>query len=180
MKRKRVMILLGMILGGMVLFLSHWKSSEEMGLKNKLYVMELTCNSDLPIQLMKKIDLTEKEREDPFTYYDSYFFQFAEDTTAYVGTYPYPYYKSKNVYIYLISIHDDNYNVLGLSIGDDIEKVKKIMKQYGYIKNIFYLPYTSYKKGDMHIDFDMTLDNHIEKMTISVYRDTPLLDITID
>lgn len=81
-----------------------------------------------------------------------------------------------DMYIILISIYSNNYNVLGLSIGDDLEEIEKTMKQYGYMIDIFALPYLSYKKGDIYIDVDMSSDNHIEKITVS-YLQYSLYDI---
>lgn len=67
MKRKIIIILLGRIL-----FLSFYKNPEEINLKNKFYAMELTHNSDLPIQLMEKVDFSERESEEYSIYSSPY------------------------------------------------------------------------------------------------------------
>ena len=164
MKKRRIIVLFSMILLGWILFLSCFKKPKEMSLKNKLYVMELTLNSDLPVYLLEKVYLTEEEREDYFNY-DPYL--------DYDMIIPYPNDDAPEyIFITQIVIDEGNYNVLGLAIGDDIEKVKKIMKQYGYIKDIFYLPHLLYKKGDICIWIVMTSDNHIEAMKVYLHRNT--------
>ena len=167
MKRKIIMLFI-IILLGRILFLSFCKTPEETNFKNKLYAMEITHNSNLPMQLMEKVDFLERESEEysiyssPYSYFFIGILQGAEVIPPYAVDDP-------DMYIILISIYSDNYNVLGLSIGDDIEKVKKTMKEYGYMRNIFTLPYFSYKKEDIYIDVVMSSDNHIEKIVVSYF-----------
>lgn len=164
MKRKKIIIVLFcMILLGIILYFSCRKRPKEISLKNKIYVMELTLNSDLPTYLMEKVTLTEQEKENYFIYkpYLDYDMLLTDPNDA-----------PEYMYITNIVINDGSYNVLGLSIGDDIENVKKTMTQYGYMIDIFYLPYFLYKKGDICIWIDMTSDNHIEEMTIFLHRNT--------
>ncbi len=164
MKRK-IIILFIIILWGRILFLSFCKNPEEINFKNKFYAMELTHNSNLPMQLMEKVDFSEQESEEYSIYsspYSDFFIgilQGADVVSPYAVDDP-------DMYIILISICSNNYNVLGLSIGDDIEALEKTMKQYGYMRDLFRLPYLSYKKGDIHIDVDMSSDNHIENIAI--------------
>ena len=109
MKRKIIMLFI-IILLGRILFLSFCKNPEEINYKNKLYLTELTHNSNLPIPLMEKVDFTEQERED-FSIYTAY-----SDTMFYDRYTPYPADDPNNMYIILIFIDSDSYNVLGLSI----------------------------------------------------------------
>lgn len=166
MKRK-IIIFFIIILLGRILFLSFCKNPEEINFKNKFYLTELTHNSNLPIPLMEKVDFTEQENED-FSIYTAY-----SDTMFYDRYTPYPADDPNNMYIILIFIDSDSYNVLGLSIGNDLEKIEKTMKQYGYMRDIFRLPYISYKKGDIHIRFDISSDNQIEKIRISYFHLSP-------
>jgi len=123
MKRRKIIIaLFSMMLLNIILYFSCHKRPEEIGFKNKLYLRELSLNSDLPMQLMEKVDLTEQERKE-FSIDNPYFVQITEDTTAYGR--PYPYDNSEKIYITNLFIYDENYNVFGLSIGDNIEKAKK-------------------------------------------------------
>ncbi len=163
MKRK-IIILFIIILLGRILFLSFCKNPEEINFKNKFYAMEITHNSNLPIQLMEKVDFTEQENED-FSIYTAY-----SDAMFYDRYNPYPHDDPDNMYITNIFIYSDSYNVLGLSIGDDLEEIEKTMELYGYMRDIFYLPDISYKKGDIHIGFDVSSDNHIEEIRISYLR----------
>lgn len=159
MKRKKIIIaLFGIILLSIILYFSCRKRPEKISLKNKIYVMELTLNSDLPTYLMEKVPLTELEKEHYFIY-QPYWDYNPNDDPEYT-------------YITDIFIDDDNYNVLGLSIGNDLEKMEKTMKQYGYMRDFFYPAYLVYKKGDIHIWLEMTSDNHIEQMTILLHRNT--------
>ena len=163
----KIIILFIIILLGRILFLSFCKNPEEINFKNKFYLTELTHNSNLPIPLMEKVDFTEQENED-FSIYTAY-----SDTMFYDRYTPYPADDPNNMYIILIFIDSDSYNVLGLSIGDNLEEIEKTMKQYGYMRDIFRLPYISYKKGDIHIRFDISSDNHIEKIRISYFHLSP-------
>ncbi len=163
MKRK-IIILFIIILGGRILFLSFCKAPEEMNFKNKFYLMELTHNSNLPIPLMEKVDFTEQENED-FSIYTAY-----SDAMFFDRYNPYPHDDPDNMYITNIFIYSRNHNVLGLSIGDDLEEIEKTMAQYGYMRDLFYLPDILYKKGDIHIGFDVSSDNHIEEIRIYYYR----------
>lgn len=157
-KRKIIIVLFIIILLGRILFLSFCKSPRKLNLKNKFYVIEITLNSDLPTYLMEKVPLAELEKEHYFIY-QPYLDYIPNDDPEYT-------------YITDIFIDDDNYNVLGLSIGDDLEKVQKTMSQYDYMRDIFYPYYLIYKKGDIRIWIEMTSDNHIEQMTILLHRNT--------
>ena len=168
MKRK-IIILFIIILLGWILFLSFCKDTEEVSFKNKFYAMELTHNSDLPMQLMEKVDFSERESEEYSIYSSPYSDFFIEISQGADMIPPYAV-DDPDMYIILISIYSNNYNVLGLSIGDGLEEIEKTMKQYGYMIDIFALPYLSYKKGDIYIDVDMSSDNHIEKITVSYLR----------
>lgn len=174
--KRNIIIFFIIILLGRILFLSFCKNPEEISFKNKLYLRELSLNSDLPMQLMEKVDLTEQERKE-FSIDNPYLVQITEDTTAYGR--PYPYDNSENIYITNLFIYDEHYNVFGLSIGDDIEKAKKTMKKYGYMRNIFFIPDVAYKKGDVRIRFETSADNHIEEIIVSCYRYT-LYDFLTD
>ena len=174
MKRKIIMLFI-IILLGRILFLSFYKNPEEINFKNKFYAIELTRNSNLPMQLMEKVDFSYRENEEYSIYTSPYSDFFIEIPQCTDMIFPYEV-DDPDMYIILISICSINYNVLGLSIGDDIEKMKKTMKEYGYMIDIFALPYLSYKKGDIHIDVDMSSDNHIEKITVS-YLQYSLYDI---
>ena len=163
----KIIILFIIILLGRILFLSFCKAPEKINLKNKLYLTELTHNSNLPIPLMEKVDFTEQENED-FSIYTAY-----SDAMFYDRYNPYPHDDPDNMYITNIFIYSHNHNVLGLSIGDDLEKIEKTMKQYGYMRDIFCLPDISYKKGDIHIGFDVSSDNYIEEIRIYYLRLSP-------
>ena len=163
--KKRIIILFIIILLGRILFLSFCKNPEEINFKNKLYLTELTHNNNLPIQLMDKVDFTEQERKE-FSIYTAY-----SDVIFGLDRYnPYPHDDPDNMYIILIFIDSDTYNVFDLSIGDDFEKARETMKQYGYVREFFDFPYNTYKKGDIQIGFDLSSDNHIEKIRIAYLR----------
>jgi len=53
------------------------------------------------------------------------------------------------------------------------------MKEYGYMRNIFFIPDVAYKKGDVRIRFETSADNHIEEIIVSCYRYT-LYDFLTD
>lgn len=171
---KQVIILLFII----ILFLFGCSKSKEMSFTNKLYVQELINNSNLSIQLMKKIELTEEEKAFYAvpTYYD--------DDSIYgeiegLG-FSYPSHeKNSDVYITQITIYTDKYNILGLTIGDDFDKVVHTMEQYGYSRDLTKIPNFVYKKGELHVRVDMTPDNHIEEITVSVYQNRLIDTITI-
>ncbi len=171
MKRRKIIIaLFSMMLLNIILYFSCHKRPEEISFKNKLYLRELSLNSDLPMQLMEKVDLTEWEKENFFINPDSYVVQIAENTKAYVRSYPYG--DSENIYITLIYIYDNNYNVLGLSIGDNLEKLEKTMKHYGYMRDISEPFNITYKKGEVYVRFYMSSDNYIEEICVFCYRHT--------
>jgi len=174
MKRK-IIILFIIILLGRILFLSFYKNPEEINFKKKFYAMELTRNSNLPMQLMEKVDFSERESEEYSIYsspYSDFFIEIPQGTDMVPPCATY----DPDMYIICISICSNNYNVLGLSIGDDLEEIEKTMKQYGYIRDIFVLLYLSYKKGDIYIDVDMSSDNQIEEIAV-YYLQYSLLDI---
>ena len=171
----KIIILFIIILLGRILFLSFCKNPEEINFKNKFYAMELTRNSNLPMQLLEKVDFAERESEEYSIYsspYSDFFIGIPQGADAVPPCATY----DPDMYIICISIYSDNYNILGLSIGDDLEEIEKTMKEYGYIIDIFTLPYLSYKKGDIYIDVDMSSDNHIEEIAV-YYLQYSLSDI---
>ncbi|MCM1083692.1 MAG: hypothetical protein NC428_09465 [Clostridium sp.] len=155
----------------MALFLSGCTSYEErqkMGFINSIYLIELTLNSDFPMQLMRKVELTEIDKK------------FVSIDTPYVAPdsvnreidglgFPYPYDNSHNWYITQICIYVNKYNILGLTVGDDREKIDATMEQFGYTLEYDEGSYIGFRKGELCISFFFGSPPHV---TVSVFRQT--------
>lgn len=130
-------------------------------------IIELKNNSELSIELLKKIPLTAEERKEyapDVPYHDE---ASNEDIEA-LG-FPYPENES-DICITQIFLHSDKNQVLGLTVGDDIEKINEVVEKYGYITNISSEEYLEYYKGNVHIIMDLDTDHRITQLTVAVTR----------
>ncbi|MCM1083691.1 MAG: hypothetical protein NC428_09460 [Clostridium sp.] len=152
----------------MALFLSGCEKKKEIGFVNIVYVMEITLNSDLPIQLLRKIELTDKEREDynsESPYWDEK--NINREIEGFGFPYPNRHSNKSDIYITEVTIYVNKYNILGLTVGDDRKKIDTTMEKFGYTLAFDEESHFGYKKGEFTISFSYGSKPYV---SISVYR----------
>ncbi len=133
------------------------------------YIQELNDNSNMGAELLQDSGLTEKEAKRynadmPYIIYID-----DKDTKYYCFRYPD---EEAPLTITQIEIHDEEYDVFGIHLGDNVEDGIDILKDYGYKREDFPVNNTYlYTKGDVNVILDYEGDT-ITEIVASLSTDT--------
>lgn len=143
------------------------KESTTVSSADEKAAKEITENSKLSIDLLEKVELDEKQRE-KVKADQPYYSEKSEDKIEGFG-FPFPE-ENSDVYITQITVHSKDYNILGLTVGDKLKKVKKTMKEYEFKRNKDYPSYYIFDKGSAHISVRFDSNQKVEMITVSIAR----------
>lgn len=150
--------------------------NEEKYYENTPIIETINNNSNLPLQYLSKYDETNSNLQNYEKINNFMSINFQNDDIAF-SYYGYPNDESEK-YLGSISLLTNKYNILGITIGDDIEQAVAKFQEYGFKLNSSDIYSANLTYGDFTIDISEDLETEQENHkigTIKLYAESEYL-----